>query len=1331
MVQEAIVPNPDASGPPRSRPAVVDPLVGILLHGKYRLVRKIGAGGFGTVYEAHDERGAGNRVAIKVLNKDLSSDARLVRAFRAEARRMTRLSHPSIVDWKNFDAAEDGTCYFVMELVEGEELDRVLERARPLPPRRVARILLQILDALRAAHNLPEGGSVLHLDLKPRNVFVLPPRAGRDEQVKVIDFGIGQHVGEDAEEDPAVVATGGSSRLETSALPDFNPSTLHFNDATANDPPGLKRCQGCTPEYVSPEQAAHVLGLPDVLPLDGRSDLYSLGVMAYQMLTGDLPFARPVMRTDYLRLHISGQPRRISASRAKVPRDLARFVERCLAKRRENRFEDSSKAYAAMERIVRPTRALRVGIAALLLVGAAFAFGALLMRGGGRAEALARDGAELGPQNPLFLGPERRSAVLSLRTPGLVDPSSTIALLRTSDGKPVPGSRLSLEGDSSLRLDLSEDLAPGRTTLSVRVETPSARFTPFDLVWLGPQSWKIEGARAGSVDLVSGPNAVDPQGLVLQVALAGEGRGEVRTITARGENGDEVDLVAAGVDGERRLFRTDLGLLRLPAGSARVAIRAEDRAGAKRELEIPLTVVAGSLSADAELCEPKEGADCGRFNQMNGRYLLHPASKVLLRVSPSRMAALEWRVRVDGAESEPPWTRAAPAALHEIQLALPPAPADAVRTGAVEIRLDEKDLVVRTEGGARVGTTVSVPFVVSSERADFDAFLETAVVGGGDLRVPLAEGRTTWVGQGKLALVIERRGRPAMSLRLGDGRNGILEAGRQEIRFPLEIDGEGTRSLEVQSFRFDTSERSLAERPDTARTFAIGVDTIPPELAAPAGLDGAGFETLDALPESLALAVRSGDAGAPLHVAWELEREPAGRVRKGTWAADEPPISWRTLWAGNDGIGDGTWKLALTATDEAGNAAQPVEARFRVALTGPEVDFEAPLPGTWQREPEGWLVQIRARDPNGVEGATCAIVAEGGERLPVELASGAGSAEDRELRGYATIPHSWSSKAVHLEVLARDAAGKTRASKREGLVLPRISPPRPLAVRPALRRGPPLHLVPGNEGAQYFFGGRGDDVEDAEHKRAGLRAFSQGGGARSWAVAFAAGEIGDFYLDEREATRGEFLEFLKEDKEFPDERKKSLLASLASDPELPVTDVTWEEARAFSEWMGKRLPTWVELEYAIRGGPSAYRPFASFHGGAPALGDLNARGLGRGRPWPAGEGRDVTPDTGIRDLSGNVMEWTGTPLVLPGDEPADDRASYFRAKRAELASAADHRAAQAFWIAGGSFRDENYFFEAAAARPRGWKADHVGFRCAMSIDAVRAALERRSLEVVP
>ncbi|MFT7671540.1 MAG: serine/threonine protein kinase, partial [Planctomycetota bacterium] len=147
------------------------------------------------MYDALDERGAKNRVALKIMLPGLAQSQSLLNMFRGEAIRVTSLNHPNIVDWKSFDCTPDGRYYFVMELLDGQSLDKLLEAEGTLDWKAALKIMLQILAGLRAAHFVAEGQSILHLDLSPRNILISPERRSSPLGVKLIDFGIGQYLG--------------------------------------------------------------------------------------------------------------------------------------------------------------------------------------------------------------------------------------------------------------------------------------------------------------------------------------------------------------------------------------------------------------------------------------------------------------------------------------------------------------------------------------------------------------------------------------------------------------------------------------------------------------------------------------------------------------------------------------------------------------------------------------------------------------------------------------------------------------------------------------------------------------------------------------------------------------------------------------------------------------------------------------------------------------------------------------------------------------------------------------------------------------------------------
>jgi serine/threonine protein kinase len=222
---------------PRATPAN---FTGRIIEGRYRIMRVLGEGGMGTVYAAeHVEIGKG--VAVKILHPQYSRQQDLVERFRREARAASRIGHPHIIDVTDFGTTEDGCAYFVMEHLDGIDLADVLAHERRLEPARAAQITIQICRALEAAH----AAGVIHRDLKPENIFLVA-REGRADFVKVLDFGIARSIGQD------------SSRLTN---------------------PGI--AMG-TPEYMAPEQAMGGLA-------DRRSDVYSVGALLYEMVTGEPP----------------------------------------------------------------------------------------------------------------------------------------------------------------------------------------------------------------------------------------------------------------------------------------------------------------------------------------------------------------------------------------------------------------------------------------------------------------------------------------------------------------------------------------------------------------------------------------------------------------------------------------------------------------------------------------------------------------------------------------------------------------------------------------------------------------------------------------------------------------------------------------------------------------------------------------------------------------------------------------------------------------------------------------------------------------------------------
>jgi eukaryotic-like serine/threonine-protein kinase len=263
---------------------------GQIIDGRYRIDELIGEGGMGKVYLAeHIE--IGKRVAVKVLHPSYSRMPDLVERFRREARAASKIGHPHIVDVTDSGTTEDGSVYFVMEYLEGVELGAVIEREGALDMSRALRVATQICRALSAAH----AAGIIHRDLKPENVF-LTIRDGGADFVKVLDFGIANTT--EAEE--------ARDRRLTS--------------------PGM--AMG-TPEYMAPEQAAG-------RPADERCDVYALGAICYEMLTGVPPYQGDNFM-EILTKKATLDPVSPLALRSTIPETVSELVMRAMARNPDDR----------------------------------------------------------------------------------------------------------------------------------------------------------------------------------------------------------------------------------------------------------------------------------------------------------------------------------------------------------------------------------------------------------------------------------------------------------------------------------------------------------------------------------------------------------------------------------------------------------------------------------------------------------------------------------------------------------------------------------------------------------------------------------------------------------------------------------------------------------------------------------------------------------------------------------------------------------------------------------------------------------------------------------
>jgi eukaryotic-like serine/threonine-protein kinase len=275
--------------------AVSDTLINTLFDGRYRIIRKLGTGGMANVYLAEDEV-LGRRVAIKILNDRHAGDDQFVERFRREAKNAASLSHPNIVSIYDRGEAE-GTYYIAMEFLDGRSLKELIVARGPAPIHLAVDYARQILAAIRFAHR----HGIVHRDIKPHNVLV-----DGEGRLKVTDFGIAR--------------AGVSQMTEAGSIIG-------------------------TAQYLSPEQAKGA-------PVDQTSDLYSVGVVLYELLTGVVPFSgdTPV---EIAMKHLSSVPEPPSTKRAEIPRDLDMVVMRALAKDPSERYRSAEEMDADLRRVNR------------------------------------------------------------------------------------------------------------------------------------------------------------------------------------------------------------------------------------------------------------------------------------------------------------------------------------------------------------------------------------------------------------------------------------------------------------------------------------------------------------------------------------------------------------------------------------------------------------------------------------------------------------------------------------------------------------------------------------------------------------------------------------------------------------------------------------------------------------------------------------------------------------------------------------------------------------------------------------------------------------------
>src|SRR5215510_11910679 len=304
-----------------------DRMLGRLLDGKYEIEELCGRGGMGAVYRA-THVGTGRRVAVKVIAPELAGDGEFIERFRHEAKTIGLLRHPNIVNVTDFGvtgAAGDGdtAAYLVMEYLEGHTLAERLKDRRPMPIDEAIAILSQTCAAMDEAHRL----GVLHRDLKPENIW-LEPEGVTGSNVKILDFGIARLQGIFPPDDLEPPQELGGPAIRRQPFSVTEDETLRLN-YTARQMSRFGSVMG-TPKYMSPEQCRGER-------LDKSSDVYSLGVIAYQMLTGEPPFTGTT--PELLIRHRETDPAQLREKRRDIPAGVDDVVRQALAKDKNARPE--------------------------------------------------------------------------------------------------------------------------------------------------------------------------------------------------------------------------------------------------------------------------------------------------------------------------------------------------------------------------------------------------------------------------------------------------------------------------------------------------------------------------------------------------------------------------------------------------------------------------------------------------------------------------------------------------------------------------------------------------------------------------------------------------------------------------------------------------------------------------------------------------------------------------------------------------------------------------------------------------------------------------------
>ena len=1301
--------------------------VGTTLAGAYRLDEEIGKGGFGNVFKAtHVLLDA--PVAVKLLRDSVLERPEIRREFLKEAQRLTKLKHPHIVEWKNLGETKDGLPFLVMEFLSGEDLATRLERDDSLTPEVFGPILLDTLSALRAAHRQRDPDPLLHLDLKPQNVFLT-----EDSGVKVIDFGV----------------------------------SLQTHEG------GVSRCTACTPEYASPEQLSHMSLGQTPRPVDGRSDLYSLGTLAYEALSGKRPFppakSRDQRHLHYLKMHSEVQPRPLIEVAPQTGKDLARWVDRCLEKDPDRRWESTDAAWEALRAIVQPVGKQRLAmlLGLLLILGIPAVW--FLRPGGtaGRFPLTLTDGRGINSDGPVYTGDGKGE--LSLGAGGLdanFAREASWRLVATEGATTDTGWTVTpaFDGDRREIVLARPDRTPfSAAEVQIEAELGNERRAsdPFTLSYLPAGGLRLprlslEGFEGEGQALKS--TWVDPWGRKLRID-PGLPEENIGSILAFGSSPNAKRIPATPPSVPQSDWVVDLDRLGLENGTTTVTVIVVDRGGNEKQAEVSMKV-ALPLKLRAEIK--------GVARVYDERLLITPQSSAMLSLTGDLPdgRALDWEVQFTQSNSTAATLVSqqlhAESDVRELgegwDLELSPIVAlGDESSGTITVQASDTRHVNSLDPNRTVDLeTASFRFRVSEKSPE-----PTLRINEIRLDDPSASPEPVYLAQRTATLSVAPAVEIGMEVRLSVEPEGMVEP--SEVRFQsgragrlmpvaLSFPRNGCYTLRVECWRLES--RQLADKHEYAAEIPVVIDTAPESVSIQEIQPGVWTtEEAVSLPVRAELHAPDDSPTSPVLLSAILKRD--GRSvhqtsevvrldeqdRAGAIVLVEPAdtLAWD----------DGEYEVHVLGQDLSGRPVQALRPQpWSIARRGPEVAVpRSPrINGTEAWEPltsnDQWSIQVYIADPNGVASASVEIEDRAGTLSSIEctLSPPPGTPEypeDCRWSGAVMFPPDWSKKSVRLTFRATDRHDVpspdiefpgTSGAVQLGEILRKM--PTSVRVSYAGTELTTMRRVKVDRGYDYTTRGRANDTELDRLSR-----FLPEGSPtpRDLRDPLAANFMGlnlptCYYLDEHEVTVAQYLAFLMDDQGYlldehwadrktPGEgARKSLLTILEEmmldgKGDFPVTRVTWAEAWAYSQWCGKRLPTSWEWEYAARDGPE-YLPWsgAKIDDPAPMRGyNVHNRD---GGPHAANTGADITPDgrcvsAGIRNLCSNVSEWVATARECDG-------------RSGELLRVQNDPSYNYCYV-GASFRtpSTSYFMEGLQfPHPTAGREQHaVGFRCA--IDGAR------------